>query len=38
MEQLNTVTDTLSEAQLTSIKAMIEKYVIIKSWNTANLY
>jgi len=38
MEQLNTVTDTLSEAQLTSIKAMIEKYVIIKAWNTANLY
>ena len=38
MEQLNTVADTLSEAQLTAIKAMIEKYVIIKAWNTANLY
>ena len=38
MEQLNTAADTLTQAQLTAIKALIEKHVIIKSWNTANLY
>ena len=37
MEQLNTVADTLSEAQLTAIKAMIEKYAIIKAWKVENL-
>ena len=37
MEQLDTVADTLSEAQLTTIKAMIEKYAIIKSWKVENL-
>ena len=38
MEQLNTNHTALTQAQLTAVAEMIEKYVIIKQWNIENLY
>ena len=38
MEEINARAASFSSQQLAAVKAMIEKYPIIKTWDTANLY
>ena len=37
LESLNGMADTLTAEQLAAVQAMIEKHVIIKDWDVANL-
>ena len=38
LENINAQYDKYSDVQLSAVKAMIEKYAIIKSWDTENLF